>query len=124
MHLNNWALLIDGNRVALSPCYDFVSSRILFPDEPDSALAINGRKDRLERSDFDALVSALQIDPKAAANSFEKLRGARETLRRMASECELSDKLRHDLENVIVTRHQRLFEGPRPPRRSGHPGRS
>ena len=118
MHLKNWALVSDGDKVTLSPCYDFVSSRIFLPDDADSALAINGKKDGLKRADFDALATSLKIDPRAAANSLEKLLGAEETLRRMAINSELNTELQQDLAKVIATRYKRLFEGgpvlPRP----------
>ncbi|MBI4054494.1 MAG: HipA domain-containing protein [Elusimicrobia bacterium] len=108
MHLKNWALLIDGKKIGLAPCYDFISSRILIPNEEDSALTINGKKNKLKRPDFDALAASLKIDSKAAANSFEKLRGAEETLRRMAIHSELNTKLRQKLTDAIASRYKRL----------------
>ncbi|MBI5242558.1 MAG: HipA domain-containing protein [Elusimicrobia bacterium] len=55
MHLKNWALLGQGKEIGLAPVYDFVSSRLYIRNEEDSALTINGKKNKLKRSDFEAL---------------------------------------------------------------------
>jgi serine/threonine-protein kinase HipA len=61
MHLKNWTLVRDAGRVVLSPAYDLLPVRLLVDDPEESALPINGRKNRLERSDFEALGKHLKI---------------------------------------------------------------
>jgi len=109
MHLKNWALLIREKEASLAPCYDFVASKAYLANEGDSALMINARKDKLKRSDFEAFAGYLKIDPKAAANVFEKLKGAQERLREMCIYSELNPSMRQKFEDILVGRHTRLF---------------
>lgn len=109
MHLKNWALLGQGKDISLAPCYDFVSSRLYIKNEDDSALTINAKQNKLKRSDFEALANYLEIDPKAAANVFDKLRQAQEKLREMTVHSELRSDLRQDLANIITSRYKRLY---------------
>jgi serine/threonine-protein kinase HipA len=61
MHLKNWTLVRDAGRVALSPAYDLLPVRLLVDDPEEFALPINGRKNRLERRDFEAFGKYLKI---------------------------------------------------------------
>ncbi|MEK7767483.1 MAG: HipA domain-containing protein, partial [bacterium] len=115
MHLKNWALVGQGRNLSLAPCYDLVSSRLYLPTEEDSALTINARKNGLTRADFETLATRLQINPKAAANTFDKLRGLHDTLRDMTIASELRSDLRQELAKVIASRYTRLFGGTRAP---------
>lgn len=109
MHLKNWALLGQGKEIALAPCYDLVSSRLYIEKEEDSALTINAKKNKLKRSDFEALAKNLQIDAKATANIFDKLERAQETLRGMIVQSELRADLRQELMSILGTRYKRLY---------------
>ncbi len=109
MHLKNWALLIHGKKPSLTPCYDFVASRGYFKKESDSALMINAKNNKLKRSDFESLAGCLKIDPKAAANSFEKIRSAQEPFRQLAIYSELNPSMRQDFEDVMAERFKRMF---------------
>lgn len=111
MHLKNWALVTRGRTVALAPCYDLVSSRLYLPNEEDSALSINGRKNKLARSDFETFAEHLRIDPKAAANIFEKFRNARGPLEDLCAHSELAPSLQERFSGVISSRHARVFGG-------------
>lgn len=110
MHLKNWALLGQGKDITLAPCYDLVSSRLYIEKEEDSALTINAKKNKLKRSDFEALAKNLQIDAKAAANIFDKLKRAQETLHAMIVQSELRTDLRQELLSILGTRYKRLYE--------------
>lgn len=110
MHLKNWALLGQGEDITLAPCYDLVSSRLYIEKEEDSALTINAKKNKLKRSDFEALAKNLQIDAKAAANIFDKLERAQETLRAMIVQSELRTDLRQELLSILGTRYKRLYD--------------
>lgn len=61
MHLKNWTLVRDARRVVLSPAYDLLPVRLLVDDPEEFALPINGKKNRLERRDFEALGKHLKI---------------------------------------------------------------
>ena len=58
MHLKNFSLVQNKKtkRYQLSPCYDFLSTKILVPeDNEQTALSINGKKNRLKYKDWHAL---------------------------------------------------------------------
>jgi serine/threonine-protein kinase HipA len=61
MHLKNWTLVRDAGRVVLSPAYDLLPVRLLVNDPEETALPVNGRKNRLERRDFEAFGKHLKI---------------------------------------------------------------
>lgn len=109
MHLKNWAFLIRDKKASLAPVYDFVSSRVYFKNEEDSALMVNAKKNKLKRPDFESFSSYLKIDPKAAANSFDKMKGAQEKLRKMAIYSKLNPSMRQKFEDLMAERFSRLF---------------
>ncbi len=109
MHLKNWALLGQAKEIAIAPCYDLVSSSLYIENEEDSALTINAKKNKLKRADFEALAKNLSLDAKAAANVFDKLERAQETLREMIVNSELHTDLRQELMSILGTRYKRLY---------------
>lgn len=109
MHLKNWAFLIRDKKASLAPVYDFVSSRVYFNNEEDSALMINAKKNKLTRPDFESLANYLKIDPKAAANSLQKMQNAQEKLRKLIIYSEMNPSMCQKFEDVIAERFSRLF---------------
>jgi serine/threonine-protein kinase HipA len=75
MHLKNFALLTTQEReVILSPAYDLVSTKVAMPkDMEEMALTINGRKRKIQRSDFMAMAKSLEMVDRAAENVFTKI---------------------------------------------------
>ncbi|MBU1821695.1 MAG: HipA domain-containing protein, partial [Bacteroidetes bacterium] len=74
MHLKNFSLLRPGNDdIALSPAYDLLSTKLVIPeDREESALTINGKKNRLLRTDFDKLALNLGISEKSAERVYTR----------------------------------------------------
>lgn len=70
-HLKNYSILYQEGDIRLAPAYDIVCSKLLIPDEEDSAITINGKKDKLKRSDFDQLADYLNIPIKIRYEKFE-----------------------------------------------------
>lgn len=103
MHLKNWSLLrpADG-RVRLTPCYDLVSSEVYFRDE-ESALSLNGKKNRLKRQDFEALATYLKIDPKAASKVFQAFEAKHQALIEMVLGSPLSFPRKEKLTETMRT---------------------
>ncbi|MFH1360648.1 MAG: HipA domain-containing protein [Candidatus Omnitrophota bacterium] len=70
-HLKNYSISHGKeNQIRLTPAYDIVCSKLVIPDEEDSALAIHGKKTKLIKEDFDALADYLQIPPKVRYENF------------------------------------------------------
>lgn len=111
MHMKNWALLGAGKEIALAPVYDFVSSRLYIKDEEDSALTVHAKKNKLTRSDFEALAGNLRIDPKVMQHVFDKLARAKDTINLMVIQSELQHDLRQRLATIVSSRYSRLYGG-------------
>jgi serine/threonine-protein kinase HipA len=73
MHLKNWTLVRDAGRVVLSPAYDLLPVRLLVDDPEEFALPINGRKNRLERRDFESLGQYLKIPDVVVRRTLDSL---------------------------------------------------
>lgn len=112
MHLKNWSLMEPKDRsYRLTPAYDMVSSSLYFPQEPESALTLQGKKTRLSRSDFEGLTNDLNINAQAARASLRRLSGMRAVFQRMIQESELKPERKTALSSLIVERCARLSEG-------------
>lgn len=110
MHIKNWGVYApDGKNFHLAPCYDFVSSGLYIPDETESALTLNGKRHKLQRSDFEALAQYLGIEPKATENVFVKFRRSKDKIILMVSESELSPAWKDQLKLLIEGRYGKLF---------------
>ncbi|MCP4653124.1 MAG: HipA domain-containing protein [Candidatus Omnitrophica bacterium] len=71
-HLKNYSLLYrDKDNVRLTPAYDIVCSKLVLPNEEDSAIAINGKKNRLKIEDFNELAEYLSVPLKVRYEKFE-----------------------------------------------------
>jgi len=74
MHLKNFSLIENKfNEYEFSPAYDLLNTMILNPsDREETALTINGKKNRLQRKDFDTLAITIKI-PEKTKNSIYKV---------------------------------------------------
>ena len=72
-HLKNYSIsYLDKDNIRLTPAYDIVCSKLVIPDEEDSAITINGKKNKLQREDFDKLAEYFHIPVKVRYEKFEK----------------------------------------------------
>ena len=71
-HLKNYTMRYNGDERRLSPVYDVVCSRLAIPtEEEESALNINGKKNKLTKVDFDALAAYLKTPLNVGYSNFE-----------------------------------------------------
>jgi serine/threonine-protein kinase HipA len=73
MHLKNFSLLYRlGGVIALSPAYDLLPTVLLLPEDvEETALTLNGRKNRLTREDFTRFATSMKLTPKQIGNVYE-----------------------------------------------------
>ena len=111
-HRKNFSLLTsDKGIVALSPVYDLVSSRLVIPEEEDEmALAINGKRNRLNKRDFLAFAATIGVDAIYAEKRIEELIGLKDDFIVMIDESTLTLNLRQQLNDIITERIGRLKE--------------
>ena len=71
-HLKNYSISCrDKDNIRLTPAYDIVCSKLVLTDEEDSAITINGKKNRLKIEDFNKLAEYLNIPLKVRYEKFE-----------------------------------------------------
>ena len=70
-HSKNFSIIYDqdGKR-RLSPAYDIVCSKLVIPDEEDSALTLNGKKNKITFKDFTELSQYLNMPDNKIINRF------------------------------------------------------
>ncbi len=106
-HLKNYSINYDEvGRIRLSPAYDIVSSKLAIPKEAEeSALSINGKKNRLLRNDFDVVAEYLQIPLKAR---YDKFINKKQLIGHLISLSKLDPIEQKQLIAIIDERYQRL----------------
>lgn len=109
-HRKNFSLLTtDDGTVALSPCYDIVSSRLALPAERDElALALNGKRNRLKRRDFLAFAETCGVSPAFASRRLAELLALRGTFRELIAASLLGAARRKRLLEILADRLERL----------------
>jgi len=72
MHLKNFSLLASTKgQYLLSPAYDMLSTAIAMPEDTEElALTLNGKKQKLNRTDFEKAFSQSGLDSKVISNLF------------------------------------------------------
>ena len=79
-HLKNVSLTYEskkGLRSMLSPAYDLLSTDLYINDVEESALAINGKKNKLNREDFVVLAKSYGISEKVLGSILKKFESIR-----------------------------------------------
>ncbi len=109
-HRKNFSLLTsEDGTVALSPAYDLVSSRLVLPGETTQlALAVNGKHNRLRRSDFVAFAQYLGIASNYAERKMSALLNLQDHFTHMIAASQLSVHLRDRLTSMLAERLERL----------------
>ena len=73
MHLKNFSLYRPADNYMLTPAYDLLSTSIVMPDDDEElALTLNGKKKRINRSDFETAMLDSGMDEKAIEKLFKK----------------------------------------------------
>lgn len=73
MHLKNFSLYKGTGEYSFTPVYDLLSTKLVIPeDNEELALALNGKKRKLKKKDFDNLLQSFKVDEKAIENVYEK----------------------------------------------------
>ncbi len=101
-HLKNYSIAYkDKETIRLTPAYDIVCSKLVIPGEEDSALPINGRKNKLKREDFDKLADYLNIPIKIRYEKFQKNLNLMETI---IKNSEIKKETQEQFINIIKER--------------------
>jgi serine/threonine-protein kinase HipA len=105
-HLKNYSMLYKGEEdQRLSLAYDIVCSKLVIPREEDSALTINGKKNKLNRDDFDKLAEYLNIPIKIR---YEKFENKSSLMKQIITESDINSENQAKFIDIIKTRLRRL----------------
>lgn len=113
MHLKNFSLLTtEEGDIRLSPAYDLVSTAILDSgDREEMALAINGKKNRINLKDFAALATYSGLPLKSFENALKRFSEALPKMDKKIGQSFLSSKMKNELRALIRSRAKRLGLG-------------
>ncbi|MBB3841892.1 serine/threonine protein kinase HipA of HipAB toxin-antitoxin module [Runella defluvii] len=112
MHLKNFSLVrFDNGEVALSPVYDLVSTKLAMPEDlEESALTINGKKNRLKRADFGELALKLGIPVKSSERVYDKFAKKQLVMLELIGQSFLPDAMKEEYAQMLIERIERLTQ--------------
>ena len=109
MHLKNFSLWETSSGYILAPSYDLVPTQLLIPeDNEETALTINGKKNRLSSKDFIALGESLLLHPKVIDSLLRKACALPDDLKNTQTFGLLPEKRQNELTLLIEERSVRL----------------
>lgn len=74
-HLKNFSLYNTGLGYCLTPAYDLLSTNLVMPEDTEElALTLNGKKRKIQRSDFEKSIIASGVNAKVIDNISKKFR--------------------------------------------------
>jgi serine/threonine-protein kinase HipA len=110
MHLKNYSLLESPQGMRLSPAYDLLSTTLALPgDAEESALTINGKKQKIAKKDFDSLAGALEIPRKSLEKTYRRYGGLFPDYVALISQTLLPNAMKDALAALIEKRAKALF---------------
>lgn len=111
MHLKNFALIENPfGEYELSPAFDLLSTALVIPeDKEESALSINGRKNKIKRKDFDTLASNMNIHSKVLDSIYLRFEKNLPLWIDFIKQSFLSKASQKIYIKLIKTKHQNLF---------------
>jgi len=112
MHLKNFSLITRGDKVELSPAYDFLNSSIAMGGASEElALPIAGKKSRLKKKHFiDYYASErLGLNTKSIDSELENLSSKRSELEEFIHISFLSKEMKEDYMEMLRERYSKLI---------------
>lgn len=110
MHLKKFSMIeTTGIGPTLSPAYDLVATSLVNPkDNEDLALTLNGKKKKINKSDFVAASKLANLDPKQLENIFDKMKQAKAKWLQQIDKSFLDKAYLSKYKSLIETRFKRL----------------
>lgn len=105
-HFKNYSIAYqDDGQIRLTPAYDIVCSKLVIPRGEDSALTVNGKKDKLKRKDFDTLADYFGIPLKVR---YDQLVGKFKLIEKMIRSSMLDRDKQEQFIKIVKERFGRL----------------
>ncbi len=111
MHLKNFSLIENHSaEYELSPAYDLLNTALVITDDPEeSALTINGKRNKLKRSDFDVLATSLHITELPLRSIYDRFSKVYRKWQEVIQLSFLSRQMQKDYIALISKRMENLF---------------
>ena len=108
MHLKNFSLIVDEQGITrLTPAYDLLRTRLVIPNDP-LALAIMGKKDNLDRTDWLGFAERCRLPEKTAQGVLDKQASLLGEARDLIERSFLSSEMKTQYQGLIDERTARL----------------
>jgi serine/threonine-protein kinase HipA len=110
MHLKNFSLIKSPKLgYHLSPAYDLVAAAIINPaDDEDLALSLNGKKKKINRTDFDSAFRVSGLDGKQQENILKRMKTAVPQWLGCIDVSFIGDEMKEKYKKLIQDRVKRL----------------
>ena len=109
MHLKNFSLFRPADNYMLSPAYDLLSTALVMPDDDEElALALNGKKRRIKRKDFEKAMYDSGMGYKAISSLFDRFSKAIPRWRELINESFLPAELQDAYQDKINAMARRV----------------
>lgn len=114
MHLKNFSLWEDPNSklVRMSPCYDFLNTRLLISAKDDNeelALPVNGRKNKIKWKDFQTFGENLNISLKVMERIRDRMLDSYFDVCELIERSFLSENKKEEFIDLLSERSKRLI---------------
>lgn len=110
MHLKNFSLYApDEKNYQLTPAYDLLCTQLVLPDDTEElALNLNGKKRKIDRSDFEIAMHGSGLDDKVISNVFAKFKKMIPIWEKILLESFLPEKIQQEYINLIRNRIEKI----------------
>ena len=110
MHLKNFSLFKDPKTgYKLSPAYDMVASELVIEgDDDELALNLNGKKRKLNRTDFESAMSRFDMDQRVFENIFVRFEKSLSKWHEMIAISFLPEKMKEHYHTMIDKKAKQL----------------
>ena len=111
MHLKNFSLIENNlGEYELSPAYDLLSTAlVIHSDREESALTINGKRNRLQLKDFNALAESLKINAKSLQAIYKRFNKVLPKWASFIQQSFLSKEIQTNYIELITKRNKNIF---------------
>ncbi len=111
MHLKNFSLIENNlGEYEFAPAYDLLSTALVIADDnEESALTINGKKNRLDLSDFNKLAESLMINDKVLKTIYSRFDKVFPKWTTFIRQSFLSKAMQDNYIYLLHSRHNKLF---------------
>jgi serine/threonine-protein kinase HipA len=114
MHMKNYSLIRQENKIELAPAYDFLSSTLVLKGNiEESALTIKGKKNNLTKNDLIKYLGQerLSLNDRIISNTLNQLSNARKDWYRLIGISFLNDEFKEKYSELVHERSGRLGVG-------------